>query len=221
VSKGCAIWAIMERQGWCCSAVKFTIMKNQWLLNSGFLIPIIFWTTILICGFLTPGYYHTTRMLSELGEIGTKTQHLFTIGLVLSSIFSIFFNIGLFRICKIIGLNIIPVLILWTFSFSILCAGLFSYPHWLHGLLGSPSIILFLSPMTALIFWKTNMISNIKIISLLTLLIMSLGFLIFSPNILTDYFGIKQRFFHLGWTVWFLCLTFIFIGINKRLKING
>jgi hypothetical protein len=158
---------------------------------------------------------------SELGEIGTKTQHLFTIGLVLSSIFSIFFNIGLFRICKIIGLNIIPVLILWTFSFSILCAGLFSYPHWLHGLLGSPSIILFLSPMTALIFWKTNMISNIKIISLLTLLIMSLGFLIFSPNILTDYFGIKQRFFHLGWTVWFLCLTFIFIGINKRLKING
>ncbi len=193
-------------------------MKNQWLIKSGFLIPITFWITTLICGFLMPEYNHAIRMVSELGEIGTKTQHIFTFGLVLTSIFSVFFNIGLFRICKKVGLNLIPILILWTFSFSILGAGIFSFPHRLHGLLGSPSIILFLSPLTAWIFWKTNVITNIKVLSLLTFIIMSLGFLILMPNFLTDYFGIKQRIFHFGWTVWFLYLTTIFIGINKRVE---
>jgi hypothetical membrane protein len=197
---------------------KFNPMKNQWLIKSGFLIPITFWTTTLICGFLIPGYNHATRMVSELGEIGTKTQYLFTFGLVLTSIFSVFFNIGLYRICRKIGFNVIPILILWTFSFSIFGAGVFSFPQRLHGLLGSPSIVLFLSPLTALIFWKTNLISNIKVISLLTFIFMLLGFFIFVPSILPDNFGIKQRFFHIGWTVWFLCLAFIFSGINKRIE---
>ena len=167
-----------------------------------------------------PGYNHTTRMVSELGEIGTETQYIFTIGLLLTSIFSIFFNIGLFRICKKIGLNIIPIIILWAFSFSIFGAGLFSYPHSLHGLLGMPSMLLFLSPLTALIFWKSEIISNIKVISFFTFIIMSLGFLIFIPNLLTDYFGIKQRFFHFGWTIWFLYLTSIFNKINKKNELN-
>jgi len=195
-------------------------VKNQWLIKSGFLIPITFWTTTLLCGFIMPGYNHTTRMVSELGEIGTETQYIFTIGLLLTSIFSIFFNIGLFRICKKIGLNIIPIIILWAFSFSIFGAGLFSYPHSLHGLLGMPSMLLFLSPLTALIFWKSEIISNIKVISFFTFIIMSLGFLIFIPNLLTDYFGIKQRFFHFGWTIWFLYLTSIFNKINKKNELN-
>jgi len=193
-------------------------MKTKSLLYSGFLIPLTFWATTLICGFLMPGYNHLTRMVSELGEIGTKTQHLFTIGLILTSFFSAFFNIGLYKTCKEIGLNIIPILILWTFSFSILGAGIFSFPSRLHGLLGSPSIILFLSPLTALIFWKSDIIPNIKFFSFLSLVIMLLGFLIFVPNVLLDYFGIKQRFFHFGWTVWFLYLTIIFIRIKKRVE---
>lgn len=193
-------------------------MKNQWRIKSGFLIPILFWTTTLICGFLMPGYNHATRMVSELGEIGTKTQHIFTFGLVLTSIASIFFIIGLLKTCKKSGLNIIPIIILWTFPFSILGAGLFPFPLRLHGLLGSPSIILFLSPLTAFIFWKTNIISNIKIISLLIFVLLSLGFLVFMPHVLTDYFGIKQRLFHLGWTVWFICLTCVFIKLDKRLE---
>ena len=200
------------------SVVKFKLMKTQRLITSGFLIPITFWITTLICGFLMPGYNHATRVVSELGEIGTKTQYIFTVGLILTSIFSILFNIGLLKTCRKIGLNIIPILILWTFSFSIFGAGLFSFPHRLHGLLGMPSILLFLSPLTAWIFWKSDIIPNIKFFSFLTFIIMLLGFLIFMPNVLTDYFGIKQRFFHFGWTIWFIYLTSGFIGLNEKIK---
>ena len=164
-----------------------------------------------------PGYNHVNRLVSELGEIGTKTQYLFTIGLVLTTIISIFFNIGLFRICKKNGLNIIPILILWTFSFSVLGAGIFPYPLRLHGLLGSPSIILFLSPLAALVFWKNTVIAHIKVISLLTLIIMMLGFLVFLPDFFSNYLGLKQRLFHFGWTLWFLSLSFIFNGMNNRI----
>lgn len=193
-------------------------MRNQWLIKSGFLIPILFWATTLICGFIMPGYTHATRMVSELGEIGTETQYIFSIGLVLSSIMSIFFNIGLFKTCKKFGLNVIPILILWTFSFSIFGAGLFPFPIRLHGLIGSPSILLFLSPLAALIFWKTDIIPNIKVVSLLTFVYMALGFLVFVPDVLTDYFGLKQRFFHFGWTLWFLYLTIIFLRLDKKIE---
>jgi len=193
-------------------------MKNQWLIKSGFLTPIIFWTTTLICGFILTDYNHATKMVSELGEIGTETQYIFTVGLILASFFSVLFIIGLYKTCKQIGLNTIPILILLTFSFSIFGAAIFPFPLRLHGLLGMPSILLFLSPLMTLILWKSEIILNIKLISLLIFIIMSLGFLIFIPNLLTDYFGLKQRFFHFGWTVWFLYLTSIFIGLEKKLK---
>lgn len=193
-------------------------MKNRLLIKSGFLIPVIFWITTLLCGFLMPEYNHATRMVSELGEIGTETQHIFTVGLVLASFFSVLFIIGLYKTCKQIGLNTIPILILLTFSFSIFGAAIFPFPLRLHGLLGMPSVLLFLSPLMSLILWKSKIISNIKVISLLMFLIMSLGFLIFVPNLLTDYFGIKQRFFHLGWTIWFLYLTIIFLKLDKNIE---
>lgn len=195
-------------------------MKNQWLIKSGFLIPIIFWITTLICGFILTDYNHATRMVSELGGIGTETQYIFTSGLVLSSFFSILFIIGLYKTCKQTGLNTIPILILLTFSFSIFGAAIFPFPLRLHGLLGMSSILLFLSPLMSLILWNSKIISNIKLISLLILIIMSLGFLIFVPNLLNDYFGLKQRFFHFGWTIWFLYLTSVFIDLDKNLK-NG
>jgi hypothetical membrane protein len=163
-------------------------------------------------------YSHAIRMVSELGAIGTKSQYFFTVGLVLSSIFSVLFIIGLYKTCKQIGLNTFPILILLTFSFSIFGAGIFPFPLRLHGLLGMPSILLFLSPLMTLILWKSEIFSNIKLVSLLTFIIMLLGFLTFMPNVLSDYFGLKQRLFHFGWTVWFLYLTSIFIGLNKGIE---
>lgn len=185
-------------------------MKNSSLLKFGYFIPLVFWLTTFICGFILPEYNHAENMVSELGEIGTSTQHLFTIGLVLTSIFSLLFNIGLHRQCKKSGLSTLPVLILWTFTFSIAGAGIFSYPQPLHGLFGSPSIILFLSPLTAVFLWKETQVPSIRRMSLLTFIVMLFGFLVFIPSVLPEYIGIKQRIFHLGWSIWFIFLASTF-----------
>ena len=193
------------------------MMRNMRLVYLGFIIPIVFWGTTIICGLMTENYNHLTNMVSELGAIGTKTQHIFTIGLVLSSILSVLFTIGLYKTAKEIGVKTIPILFILTFSFSIFGAAIFSFPLRLHGILGSPSMLLPLSPLFALIFWKTQAIRDIKLASGLLLLIMILGFLTFIPNVMDNYFGLKQRFFHIGWTLWFIYLSQRFLRLSNSL----
>lgn len=191
-------------------------MKDKIFVRLGFVIPFIFWTTTIICGYIFTDYNHLTNIVSALGEIGTKSQFIFTIGLVLCAILSVFFIIGLLKVCKNNGLNIFPILIILTFTFSIAGAGLFPLPLRLHGILGSPSILLFLSPFFSIILWKLEKIPNIRIFATLSVLIMSLGFLAFFPNILSSYPGLKQRFFHLGWSIWFIYLSSEFSKLNEN-----
>lgn len=191
-------------------------MNVRNFLKLGFVIPIIFWTTTIVCGSIFTDYNHLTNIVSALGEIGTKSQTIFTNGLVLSAVLSIFFIIALLNVCKKNGLNKIPILIILTFSFSIAGAGLFPLPLRLHGILGSPSILLFLSPLFSIILWKEDKIPNIRVFSVFSFLLMSLGFLAFFPNILTEFPGLKQRFFHLGWTIWFIYLSREFSKLNEK-----
>lgn len=192
------------------------MIKYKNLVYLGFAIPLIFWSTTIICGLMTENYNHLTNLVSELGAIGTNTQYIFTIGLVLSSILSILFIIGLFKIAKKIDLSIIPILLLLTFSFSIFGAAIFPMPLNMHGILGSPSMLLPLSPLLTLFLWKENKIQNIKVASGIILIIMLLGFLTLTPNIMDSYFGLKQRFFHIGWTLWFIYLSQRFLELDKK-----
>ncbi len=194
--------------------ILFSMLKRKWLIKAGYFPPIIFWTTILICGILLPGYNHSTRLVSELGELGTPTQFLFTTGLILCSLFSIAFIIGLYKTAKKNNLSVIPILFLATYSFSILGAAVFPYPLKLHEILGMPSIVLFLSPLMALILWQHKNLQKIKWYSLLILIIMLAGFLVYVPQVMDDFFGIKQRFFHVGWTCWFIYLSKSFGALN-------
>lgn len=193
-------------------------MKNKWFLYSGLLAPIIFWTTTIVCGIIMGNYNHATRLVSELGALGTKSQYLFTTGLVLCSILSVLFIVGLFKTAKQSGLSTIPILLIFTFSFSICGAALFPMPLKLHGILGMPSIFLILSPLSALLLWRNENVSSIKFFAIICSLIMLLGFLVYTPNILGEFFGLKQRFFHFGWTVWFVVLGLVFTNLNKNLK---
>ena len=195
-------------------------MNSSWQIKLGVIIPVIFWLNTLICGFLTDNYNHATKMVSELGELGTNTQYLFTFGMVITALLSIVFIFRLIKICRRNNLNKIPVLLLFTFTFSIFGAGIFPYPLPLHGTLGKPSIFLIFSPLLALIFWKPYLPDSSKIYLWLSLIFFALGFSVFFPNILREFIGIKQRFFHLGWTIFFISLSYTFSRINLRSSVS-
>lgn len=185
-------------------------MNRQFLVYTGFLPPLVFWLTNIVCSTLIPGYNHATRLVSELGTYGTPTQYLFSTGLVLCSVFSVSFIVVLYRCAKTMKLGVVPILLLFTYSFSILGAALFPYPLRLHEILGMPAIALFLSPLSAFVCWQHKGVAKIRLFAPIALVTMLLGFLVYAPNVMQNLFGIKQRFFHLGWTIWFIYLSITF-----------
>ena len=197
-------------------------MRTRHLLYLGSSIPVVFFVTTFVCGFMLSGYNHFSGMVSELGEIGTKSQFVFSTGLILCSVLSIIFVIGLYRTCKAAGISVVPVIIILSFSVSIAGAAIFPLPLRLHLIMGMPSILLIFSPLMSLILWSgKSQLSNIKLMSILSFFIMSLGLLAFMPDLLSNYPGLKQRFFHIGWSIWFLYLSYSFIKLpeNEKLKI--
>ena len=52
--------------------------------------------------------------------------------------------------------------------------------------------------------------------SLFSLFVMSLGFLAFIPDILVGEAGLKQRLFHMGWSIWFVYLSYTFTKLYRK-----
>lgn len=183
-------------------------MSIKSLLFFGYLSPIIFWLTTFVCGYILNEYNHLTWLVSELGALGTNTQHLFTTGLVLSSILNIFFVFGLYNFSKEQQLSFIPIIFHSLYSF-LAGPALFPMPLRLHSITGLPFPLIMLAPVITLFFWgKKELVLKIRIVAIISFLIMALGFLIYFPNILNEYFGLKQRFLYAGWTIWSCYLSY-------------
>lgn len=186
-------------------------MKTKTLLYFGIFTPVIFWVTTLICGLILDDYNHLKWLVSELGALGTPTQYLFTTGIVLSAFLNVFFTIGLWKFSKKLQLSIIPILMLSLYSF-IAGPAIFPMPLRLHNITGLPFPFLMLSPLIALWVWrKKEHLLKFRTVAIISLIIMMFGFLIFFPNVLNEYFGLKQRFLYTGWTIWSIYLSSRFL----------
>jgi len=196
-------------------------MKIRHMLALGSVIPVIFWGTLTVCGYMMGDYSHLTRLVSELGAMGTRTQYMFTAGLLACAILSVLFVIGLTKASKERGISAIPALLILFFSISIGGAAIFPLPLPLHLWAGRPSILLFLSPLAALILWRGEKApAAVRVWAIVSFLIMLLGFLAFMPDMLGAYPGLKQRFFHVGWSLWFIGLGRAFLRSPHSEKNN-
>ena len=72
------------------------MLKAKYLLYIGGSIPIVFWITTVICAIMLGDYNHFSRMVSELGAIGTKSRFVFSAGLILCSLMSVLFVFNYF-----------------------------------------------------------------------------------------------------------------------------
>jgi hypothetical protein len=113
------------------------------------------------------------------------------------------------------SISVLPAALILTFSISIAGAGLFPLPLRMHMLAGMPSVLLVLSPLSAFAMWRrAGPLSGLRTLAVLSLLVMCLGFLAFLPNVWSAYPGLKQRFFHAGWAIWFSFLSYRFASLH-------
>jgi hypothetical membrane protein len=186
------------------------------MLALGIVIPVIFWGTLTVCGYVMGDYNHLVRLVSELGAIGTRTQYIFTAGLLASAILSVLFVVGLWKECGKRKISAIPALLILFFSLSIGGAAIFPLPLRMHLIMGMPSVLLFLSPLAALVLWQGGkMPTGLRFWAIASLAIMLLGFLAFMPEVMSSTMGLKQRFFHIGWSLWFIGLSRAFLNLLK------
>ncbi len=199
------------------SAVRAVPGPGAALLWCGWLVPTLFWLTLVGCGLARPGYDQVGGLVSELGRLGTPTRSWFTAGLVTCAALSAGFIGAVWTQCRASGLSVAPVAILLSFTVSVTGAGLFPLPLRLHLVAGLPSVLLILSPLAALILWRKGRASaGVAPFAVTGLVLMAAGFLAFLPGVLPGHPGVIQRVFHLGWSVWFVGLWRTFSSAAGR-----
>lgn len=177
-------------------------LSEKHLLFFGIVSPLLFWLTTFLCGIILDDYSHFSNLVSELGALGSRTQYIFSIGLTTSSILNGFFVYGLWKISKRMQISIIPLIPMFCYSF-LAGPAIIPMPLELHGLVGIPFLLIMVAPLAALVFWRNNVSNTFMIIgAIIGLIIMMLGFLIYTPEVLSGHFGLKQRFLYFGWSVW-------------------
>jgi hypothetical membrane protein len=188
------------------------------LLYLGIITPLFFWAVLIIGGFIHGNYNHLHNVVSELGAIGTKSETFMSTTELLISILSVFSTIGLYKTCRQLGLNVIPVLTILSLSISMFWAAIFPMHHELHGTLGPVPLLLNIGVLLAVVIWRAKQYAALRLVSLVSFILMMLILLRFVPNLRGNWEGLIQRFFYLGWSVWSITVSLIFIKIRRQLQ---
>lgn len=189
-------------------------MKNA-SLWAGIAGPLVFWITLFGCGMAWENYSHLSQMVSALGMDGTNTQYFFTTGLVLSSVLNLFFSLQIIRTSRLIQISTIPAYFLIFYSF-LAGPGIFSYPHHLHQFAGAPFYLIMLCPVMGLVFWrKADNVLKFRTSAIISIAFIIFSFGIFFPDVFPTFFGLKQRFLYISFSVWSMYLAYRFLSLES------
>jgi len=191
-------------------------LKTIPMLWLGIITPLLFWVVTIVGGFVHGNYNHLHDVISELGAISTRSETFMSIAETGISILSVLSIIGLYRACRQLGLNVIPVITILSLSVSMLWAAIFPMHHELHGTLGPIPLLLNLGALMSIIVWRGKEFSVVRVISIFAFILMTSIILRFIPNLRGNYEGLIQRFFYLGWSVCSIGIGLVFIGMLKR-----
>lgn len=194
------------------------IIATRNLLYLGIAGPLGFWLLTISGGFIHGDYNHLRMVVSELGAIGTRSEIFMSTGELILGVISTFSVIGFCRSCRQNSISFIPPLTILSLSFSMIWAAIFPMHHELHGSTGPLPLMMFAGVLLAVFVWRKKRVAGLSRISLFSFLIMMLFLLRISPNIRNQFEGMLQRFFYLGWTVWSIGMSLVFLRKSKNVS---
>jgi hypothetical membrane protein len=197
---------------------KRDLLRIKPLLYLGIAAPLLFWTVTIIGGFIHGNYNHLHNVVSELGAIGTRSETFMSITEMLVGVLSIFSVIGFYKACKQQRISSIPVLTILSLSLSMFWASTFPMHHELHGAIGPLPLVLMAGVLLAIFLWRGKQFFSFRLISAISFILMMLILLRTLPNLRSNYEGLIQRLFYLGWTTWSVSLSLFFL---QRIEIKS
>ena len=124
------------------------------LLAAGVLVPVLYYTALLVTPLFWPGYSHVRQYASELGSPDSPRAELFNFTIMAAGGAAMLASVGFFMALKRIGGRVLPSLLagvaLFLWGVSFLMGGLFPMPDPRHGGFGL-ALAMHLVPL--LILW--------------------------------------------------------------------
>ena len=188
-------------------------MKTKHLLFTGSLTAIVFWLSTIIAGFIHGNYNHFSNTVSELGALGTKSQTFMMVTITGCGLLSLMFMVGLYRACKVLGANTLPVYTVISMPIMFFWVSAFPAGTKLHATLGSVILLLYLGMLISVFVWRGSQYLQIRVLSVVSFLMLAALFLRMVPSIDNNYPGLIQRVAHLGWSVWLVSLNVSFVQL--------
>jgi hypothetical membrane protein len=188
------------------------------LISLGLIIPILFWATTIIASTIHGNYTHYKNVISELGAIGTKSEIFTSSAFVVISILCFLFSIGFYISSKKLKLSVIPAILTFSMPMAFLWAGIFPLRNEFHNFTGPLPLFLILGAFLTLVLWrKHEKFKKLRTWSLISFLIMLLLFLRFIQPFGFEFEGLVQRFFYLGWSIWYISISvYLLKGLDSN-----
>lgn len=188
------------------------------MISLGLIIPILFWAITIIAGNIHGNYTHYKNVISELGAIGTKSEIFTSSAFVLLSILCFLFSIGFYISSKKLKLSIIPSILTFSMPIAILWAGIFPLKNEFHNFTGPLPLFMILGAILTFVLWRKNeRLKKLRILSLISFIIMLFLFLRFIEPFGYEFEGLVQRFFYLGWSIWYISISaFLLKRLNSH-----
>ncbi len=189
-----------------------TFLYTEKLLSLGYVIPAVFWFGTLIAGFLYGGYNHLKQNIIVLNSFYSNSGTFMAIIQLIITLFTIPFILGLYSSCKKLEINFLPVLFIIFVIPSMLILALYPELNSMRALVGNSIILVVMGPLLAMILWRKKQLIGLRLISIICFVIMLIPTIILAmrsfPELTNEYFGAIQRLLYLGWSLWFVSLSY-------------
>ncbi len=111
---------------------------------------------IAALGSMVPGYNQVHQTVSEIGEVGSPMQLLFTILLCAVALCVVIFAWGLHDVARATGRSALPAFVTALMAISAAGVGIFSFPHPLHNVFGLSELIGYQAPLVLALSWRRD-----------------------------------------------------------------
>lgn len=173
---------------------------------------LLFVAGTLAIGAFTPGYSHVRQTVSELGEVGSPGQFVFSALLCVIAACLAVFASAVASSLRGLGCSALPAWFVVAMAISCAGVGIFSFPHPLHNVFGLSETVGLQAPLVAaLVCWNVPRARRVALFSIVMYVMVVLAIAVnLIPLVrpaslwplIKPYFGIVQRFLFLTWFVW-------------------
>ena len=200
------------------------LLSSKYLVQLGVIICGVFWIGVFLSEFLHGEYDTFSSDLSFLDTFYSPTGTFFSSVKLILAFLSVLFFRGLYSGAKKLKVSTVPILpVLFVFLFFI-GTSLVSFPSSVNIFFANIIIGSIFGPILSIIFWRKTTIKKVAQYSAIPFLIMSCSLLLLVlgrplyPQFIGEYFGIIQKGFFAGLTVWIFMVSLTF---SKNLILLG